>query len=932
MSLLLFVQCAFGTGQNGYWGYFNGNAGPGTNTGQSGLTNLQGSNIVGSIPLVALPGSSPTNPWSGTFTALSLASSNILIGGTTTNLDADEFVPVGGANISLHPVPEMYFLQGGNTTTETNVCGWADQLVSNGWVNYGFRWVQLDAGMVQRNTTNNQLQFNPTNFQDSGAFVSQYFHNRGLLIGGYATLAGGPQFGNATSLGYEVQDAWTMATNFNWDEVKTDLGSEIAEKKYWLSALFSTGHPFYLQTSDTGEPYPGATWNASRYNYLVENTVYGTPGADPTSPYVWTNVIAHFHGDYLAAQFFTGPGKFVEGVGWAYVDGTTFSTNSLELGLLLAENLNLNPIGAPNTASLMTNNPLPLKILRDKLVSPGRLSSYVVNGNGTTNGVYVRSLGDLYGDNKYVVLVNEDATSDSFTLSATNMNWPSGTAFTLTSPWAGPSTNNPGGVITAWATNTFTTNVPTLNTMSFYVQRGIVAPAFNAGTSNYLSVWPWKINAINPVAPNIRWGTALPLTVNSVNYPYGFSTMTFESSGPTVTNTYYEFPIPPGATSFSAVFGIQDAWNPSSGFGGRLTVYTNGSIAFQTAFVTNNSPQATNITVNLTNCNFLGLYVDQSVTGNAQYVIGNATVTMPGPALSNGNFTGSFAGTVTGTANPGKTNDMMQSFSNAFFIGTNAGVAGGLGPIYLGATGNGNNPEYYGLILGPNADTRAVRLPVIYGDGSNTYVNIPSGGGHIYFGDLNLGLGGANMDTSGNWNFTGGGTFGAGVTLTTGGLTLTSGSFNSSGSISTSAGQFNGNGAGITGTLSNLKFAGTSTNTALPPLVTSNQFYTTVSVGWTNNANRAMFHIPFSYSTTAGSGWGANCYVTNYSGPVGALSTVTNIVCMTMGSAGLTGLSQAGSNTFVGWVNSNSMINIIATAGTITALNTTNGYSYLDPQ
>lgn len=130
----------------------------------------------------------------------------------------------------------------------------------------------------------------------------------------------------------------------------------------------------------------------------------------------------------------------------------------------------------------------------------------------------------------------------------------------------------------------------------------------------------------------------------------------------------------------------------------------------------------------------------------------------------------------------------------------------------------------------------------------------------------------------------------------------------------------------------NTLFTGQSTNQALPPVGSSNNFYATVGTGWTNGPGRAMFHIPVTYTTSVGTGATATCYVTNYSGVVGAAGVVTNVVAIPQSVSGLTGLSEGGTWYFSGWVYSNSMVNIIATAGTVTAQNNTNGYSFIDPQ
>jgi hypothetical protein len=128
------------------------------------------------------------------------------------------------------------------------------------------------------------------------------------------------------------------------------------------------------------------------------------------------------------------------------------------------------------------------------------------------------------------------------------------------------------------------------------------------------------------------------------------------------------------------------------------------------------------------------------------------------------------------------------------------------------------------------------------------------------------------------------------------------------------------------------QFYGGGTNFTLstPP---TNGFYTTVGTAWTNvGGQRGEATIPFSYSTSAGAGWGAQLYITNYSGPVGVAGVITNVHAYALGNQGLTGLAEGGSNYFRCMIYSNSVLNVIQTAGTITALNTTNDQSSIDWQ
>jgi hypothetical protein len=139
-----------------------------------------------------------------------------------------------------------------------------------------------------------------------------------------------------------------------------------------------------------------------------------------------------------------------------------------------------------------------------------------------------------------------------------------------------------------------------------------------------------------------------------------------------------------------------------------------------------------------------------------------------------------------------------------------------------------------------------------------------------------------------------------------------------------SSNKFIGNGSGLTNVAS---LGGPVLNAPV------NSFYSTIGTAYTNaSGKRGFFDIPFSWTTGSGTGWGANCYITNYTGPVGAAGTITNVSAYSMGSGGLTALVQSGSNTFTGFLYSNSVVNVVATVGTITALNTTNNQSNINWQ
>lgn len=651
--------------------------------------------------------------------------SNASFAGITTNLDIPKYPSPFDANINIRPVPQVYWFYGNTTDTESLIRSIATNIYTNGWVNYGLDWYEQDLINFTRDG-NGRLQYNPTNYPSGGSNLVNVFHQFGIKYYGYDTLAPGGQFGTIGSYGSEQLDAWTLATNFNWDGVKFDV-TGANEFQLFVSCLFNTCHPFFVQSSAL-TPVAGSTtfYNASPfYNYSI-NSAYTSAGlSDPDNPHVFTNVMAHFHSEAQAAQYITRPGHYVQGSGWLDNPSQVFATNGLECAATLAEDVLVSPFVQSSIVALFTNNPLYLSILRDRAVIPGKAVYTNISADGATNSVWVRSLKDKYGPDKYVMFAVESTNSTALTLSCTNLNFGTNTSFTLTSPWS--------GAIEAWATNLFTNSSMATNTKSYLVQKGTIPPAFVTGT-NWLSSWPWRLSSTNIPSVNIRSGNN-PIVINGVTYTNGFVTRLQNDSGP-FTNTYIEFPLGGITTNFSCVFGIISAWSGASA-GGRLTVTVDGVQKFQSGYITNDA-QFTNVNIDTTGGNAIGLFVDDSAAGQfLQMAIANAQIFVP-PSINYQSPYSSFNVTNLVVQSPGVGNFVVTNNTNLSMVVGQLPSGGRMALTWVvpGST--------YSSTLGVN----------IQADNSQLTENVPSGGTFYW---RNNGTTFANLDSSGQLNANGGG-------------------------------------------------------------------------------------------------------------------------------------------------------------------------------
>jgi alpha-galactosidase len=134
--------------------------------------------------------------------------------------------------------------------TEQNIKDTIDAMVSSGMRDAGYRYVNLDAGWAAaRRGSNERLQPDPIRFPDGIAAVARYAHDRGMLVGIYASPFNegcGAQPALA-SAGHETVDAQTFADwgvdylKYDWCRADADHGTQLRVFSAMRDALRATG-------------------------------------------------------------------------------------------------------------------------------------------------------------------------------------------------------------------------------------------------------------------------------------------------------------------------------------------------------------------------------------------------------------------------------------------------------------------------------------------------------------------------------------------------------------------------------------------------------------------------------------------------------------------------------------------------------------------
>jgi alpha-galactosidase len=157
--------------------------------------------------------------------------------------------------------------------TERNVKAVIDAMVSSGMRNAGYRYVNLDAGWAAtRRGPDGQLHPDPARFPDGIADLARYAHDRGMLLGIYASpyneeCSAQPALASA---GHETTDARTFAAwgidylKYDWCRADADHRSQVQVFTKMRDALRATGRPILFSIN----PNSSVDYTAgSRYDW-----------------------------------------------------------------------------------------------------------------------------------------------------------------------------------------------------------------------------------------------------------------------------------------------------------------------------------------------------------------------------------------------------------------------------------------------------------------------------------------------------------------------------------------------------------------------------------------------------------------------------------------------------------------------------------------
>ncbi|MUL77902.1 glycoside hydrolase family 27 protein [Mycolicibacterium sp. CBMA 226] len=155
--------------------------------------------------------------------------------------------------VSVHPpMPPMGWnsWNSGVELTEANIKAVIDAMVSSGMRDAGYRYVDLDAGWAApQRAADGELQADPTRFPDGMAVLAKYAHDRGMLLGLYASPfnEGCSAEPALAAVGHETQDAKEYADwgvdmlKYDWCRNEADHEHQVRVFSAMRDALRASG-------------------------------------------------------------------------------------------------------------------------------------------------------------------------------------------------------------------------------------------------------------------------------------------------------------------------------------------------------------------------------------------------------------------------------------------------------------------------------------------------------------------------------------------------------------------------------------------------------------------------------------------------------------------------------------------------------------------
>ncbi len=192
--------------------------------------------------------------------------------------------PVSQVPQALTPPMGWNSWNSGIPLSERTVEDTIDAMVRSGMRDAGYRYVDLDAGWAATGRdADGDLRADPARFPAGIPAVARYAHDRGMLLGLYASpsyqLCGlGPA--NASE-GHESADAATFARwgvdylKYDWCSTDSDRAHEVRSFTAMRNALRATGRPIFysINPNTSGDPGAGSDYDWSSIADMSRNTI-----------------------------------------------------------------------------------------------------------------------------------------------------------------------------------------------------------------------------------------------------------------------------------------------------------------------------------------------------------------------------------------------------------------------------------------------------------------------------------------------------------------------------------------------------------------------------------------------------------------------------------------------------------------------------------
>jgi alpha-galactosidase len=269
-----------------------------------------------------------------------------------------------GAPQRLTPPMGWNSWNSGIPLTEDTVKATVDAMVSSGMRDAGYRYVNLDAGWAAPTRgSDGNLRADPKTFPHGIAALARYVHDRGMLLGLYASPYDEScgQDPRIASVGHEETDARTFAAwgvdylKYDWCHNDADHTNQVRVFAAMRNALLATGRRIFysINPNSSNNHHAGTGYDWSGIADMARNTTDLVP--------VWRNILppldssdAFLTGTYLDvpdefrasspvasrshAGYFNDPDMMVVGLTWS-----DFFVNHLDVSRLIVSEEQLTP-------------------------------------------------------------------------------------------------------------------------------------------------------------------------------------------------------------------------------------------------------------------------------------------------------------------------------------------------------------------------------------------------------------------------------------------------------------------------------------------------------------------------------------------------------------------------------------------------------------